>query len=69
VKEIGGYGIGLEFHEGPWVSYISKKKTGMLMVPGMVFTIEPMINAGTDEVFLDKEEWFDYLYSRWTAFS
>ncbi len=54
VKEIGGHGIGLEFHEDPWISYVSKKKTEMLMVPGMIFTIEPMINMGTDEIFLDK---------------
>ena len=46
VREVGGHGIGLEFHEDPWVSYISKKGTEMLMVPGMIFTIEPMINAG-----------------------
>ncbi|KNF09088.1 methionine aminopeptidase Map [Gottschalkia purinilytica] len=55
VKEIGGHGIGLEFHEDPWVSYVSKAKTEMLMVPGMIFTIEPMVNIGTDEVFLDEE--------------
>jgi methionyl aminopeptidase len=60
VKEIGGHGIGLEFHEEPWVSYISKKKTEMLMVPGMVFTIEPMLNAGTDEIFLDKKNGWTY---------
>ncbi len=51
VKEIGGHGIGLEFHEEPWVGYTSKENTGMLMVPGMIFTIEPMINMGTDEIF------------------
>lgn len=55
VKEIGGHGVGLEFHENPWVSYVSKKKTGMLMAPGMIFTIEPMVNMGTDEIFLDEE--------------
>ncbi len=55
VKEIGGHGIGLEFHEEPWVGYTSKENTGMLMVPGMIFTIEPMINMGTDEIFLDKK--------------
>ncbi|MFC3925897.1 methionyl aminopeptidase [Clostridium punense] len=54
VRDIGGHGIGLEFHEDPWISYVSEKNTGMLMVPGLVFTIEPMINMGTDEVFLDK---------------
>ena len=55
VKDIGGHGIGLEFHEDPWVSFVSKRGTEMLMVPGMVFTIEPMINMGTDEVFVDDE--------------
>lgn len=54
VKEIGGHGIGLALHEDPWVSYVSKKKTEMLMVPGMIFTIEPMINMGSDEIYLDK---------------
>lgn len=46
VREIGGHGIGLEFHEDPWVGYIGKAGTGMLLVPGMMFTIEPMINMG-----------------------
>lgn len=56
VREIGGHGIGLEFHEEPWVSYVSKKGTEMLMVPGMIFTIEPMINMGTDEIFMDEQD-------------
>lgn len=61
VREIGGHGIGLEFHEEPWVSFVSKKGTEMLMVPGMIFTIEPMINMGTDEIFIDEEdEWTVY---------
>ncbi|MBO3448862.1 type I methionyl aminopeptidase, partial [Clostridium botulinum] len=60
VKEIGGHGIGLEFHEEPWVGYTSKENTGMLMVPGMIFTIEPMINMGTDEIFLDKKNGWTY---------
>ncbi len=55
VKEIGGHGIGLEFHEKPFVSYVSKRGTEMLMVPGMIFTIEPMVNQGTDEIFVDEE--------------
>ena len=50
VREVGGHGIGLEFHEDPWVSYISKKGTEMLMVPGMIFTIEPMVNAGKPDI-------------------
>ena len=56
VREIGGHGIGLEFHEEPWVSYVSKKGTEMLMVPGMIFTIEPMINMGSAEVFIDEQD-------------
>lgn len=56
VKEIGGHGIGLQFHEEPWVSYVSKKGTEMLLVPGMVFTIEPMVNMGTDEIFIDDND-------------
>lgn len=55
VREVGGHGIGLEFHEDPWVSYISKKGTEMLMVPGMIFTIEPMVNAGKPDIFVDKD--------------
>ncbi|MCH4033514.1 MAG: methionyl aminopeptidase [Lachnospiraceae bacterium] len=53
VKEIGGHGCGLEFHEDPFVSYVSLPGTEMLMVPGMCFTIEPMVNMGSDEVYED----------------
>ena len=56
VVEIGGHGVGLEFHEEPFVSYVTKAGTEMLMVPGMVFTIEPMINAGTSEIYVDDED-------------
>lgn len=55
VREVGGHGIGLEFHEEPWVSYVTKKSTEMLMVPGMIFTIEPMINMGKADIFVDEE--------------
>lgn len=55
VREVGGHGIGLEFHEDPWVSYISKKGTEMLMVPGMIFTIEPMVNAGKPDILVDED--------------
>lgn len=56
VREIGGHGIGLEFHEEPWVSYISAPGTEMLLVPGMVFTIEPMVNMGKPDIFIDDED-------------
>ena len=55
VEEIGGHGIGLEFHEEPFVSYVTKKGTEMVLVPGMMFTIEPMINEGTSEFFVDED--------------
>ena len=46
VEEYGGHGVGVEFHEDPFVAHIGRKKTGMVLVPGMIFTIEPMINEG-----------------------
>lgn len=54
VRDIGGHGVGIEFHEEPWVSYVSARGEDMLMVPGMIFTIEPMINMGTWEVITDE---------------
>lgn len=56
VREIGGHGVGLEFHEDPWVSYVSKAGEEMLLVPGMIFTIEPMVNMGGDKIVVDKED-------------
>ena len=56
VREIGGHGVGLEFHEDPWVSYVSKAGEEMLLVPGMIFTIEPMVNMGTDKVTVDEKD-------------
>lgn len=61
VREIGGHGVGLEFHEEPWVSYNTKRGTDMLMVPGMIFTIEPMVNMGGVEIYIDEEnDWEVY---------
>ena len=54
VREIGGHGIGLQFHEEPWVGYVTKQGTGMLLVPGLVFTVEPMINMGKSNIVTDK---------------
>lgn len=61
VVDIGGHGVGLEFHEEPFVSYVTKAGTEMLMVPGMVFTIEPMVNMGSSEIYIDdKDGWTVY---------
>ena len=46
VREFGGHGIGLEFHEDPFVGFVGEPGEGPVLVPGMCFTIEPMVNAG-----------------------
>ncbi len=53
VHEIGGHGVGVDFHEDPFIYHYGSKGTGMVLFPGMVFTIEPMINEGSRRVFLD----------------
>lgn len=61
VVEIGGHGVGFEFHEEPFVSYVTPPGTEMLMVPGMVFTIEPMVNMGKSNIYIDdKDGWTVY---------
>ena len=56
VRDLTGHGVGLSFHEDPEVSHVGHRNTGMLLVPGMVFTIEPMINQGTWKVFIDADD-------------
>jgi methionyl aminopeptidase len=61
VREIGGHGVGLEFHEEPWVGYNTVRGTQMVMAPGMIFTIEPMVNMGGVEIYIDDEnDWEVY---------
>ncbi|MBR2186524.1 MAG: type I methionyl aminopeptidase [Lachnospiraceae bacterium] len=55
VEEIGGHGCGKDFHEDPWVSFVSEPGTEMLMVPGLCFTIEPMVNMGKHDIFTDED--------------
>lgn len=55
VQDIGGHGTGIEFHEDPYVCHVGSKDSGMLLVPGMVFTIEPMINMGEEDFFTDED--------------
>ena len=56
VRDLCGHGVGLKFHEDPEVAHFGKRGTGMMIVPGMTFTIEPMINQGTYKVFVDDED-------------
>lgn len=57
VRDYGGHGIGLQFHEEPHIHHYGTRKRGILMVPNMVFTIEPMINTGRYETRLLPDRW------------
>jgi len=57
VREYCGHGIGEGFHEEPQVLHYGKKDTGMELVPGMTFTIEPMINQGKRHTRLLPDDW------------
>lgn len=57
VRDFGGHGIGKNFHEEPHVSHFDTGLKGMLIVPGMVFTIEPMINEGTFKLNILEDDW------------
>ena len=57
VREYCGHGIGRGFHEDPQVRHYGSRETGIELVPGMTFTIEPMINAGRPETRLLADGW------------
>lgn len=57
VREYCGHGIGRQFHEDPQVLHYGEPGTGVELVPGMTFTIEPMINAGRPQVKLMPDGW------------
>lgn len=57
VREYCGHGIGRGFHEDPQVLHYGKAQTGIELEPGMIFTIEPMINAGKRHVKLLSDNW------------
>lgn len=59
VNQFVGHGVGVEFHEGPQVPHY-RNQNQILLVPGMTFTIEPMINAGVREAVIDPND-------HWTA--
>ena len=56
VRDLCGHGVGLEFHTEPEIMHFGYRGTGMVLVPGMVFTIEPMINMGIWKVYLDADD-------------
>lgn len=57
VRELVGHGVGHAFHEQPQVNHTGRPGQGIVLVPGMVFTIEPMINAGAMAVKRLDDEW------------
>jgi methionyl aminopeptidase len=57
VREFVGHGIGFEFHEPPQILHYGQKGDGFLLLPGMVFTIEPMINIGTRFLHVLDDKW------------
>ncbi|MBS1983463.1 MAG: type I methionyl aminopeptidase [Bdellovibrionales bacterium] len=58
VRDYCGHGIGKNFHEDPPIVHFGRKGTGALIKPGMVFTVEPMVNLGTWEVdFKNDDGW------------
>jgi methionyl aminopeptidase len=57
VREFVGHGVGFDFHEPPHVPHFGKKGTGIVLVPGMVFTIEPMINLGRKDLYIKEDRW------------
>jgi methionyl aminopeptidase len=57
VREFVGHGVGFEFHEPPQIPHFGQKNKGILLVPGLVFTVEPMINLGKKELRILPDDW------------
>jgi methionyl aminopeptidase len=57
VRDFVGHGVGLEFHESPQIPHFGQKGQGIRLIPGMVFTIEPMINLGSHELKILEDNW------------
>ena len=57
VREFGGHGIGQDLHESPFVSHVGSPGKGVILRPGMVITVEPMINIGSSHVRMKKDGW------------
>ena len=57
VRDFVGHGVGFEFHESPQIPHFGQKGQGIRFIPGMVFTIEPMINLGNKELKILADNW------------
>jgi methionyl aminopeptidase len=57
VRDFCGHGIGQVFHDAPQVLHYGRAGTGVVLEPGMIFTIEPMLNAGGHHVKVLRDEW------------
>ena len=57
VRDFCGHGVNTKFHEAPNVLHYGEKNTGIELMPGMTFTIEPMINSGKYEVKVLSDGW------------
>jgi methionyl aminopeptidase len=57
VREFVGHGVGFGFHEAPQVPHFGQPGTGLTLIPGMVFTVEPMINLGKKELKVLDDNW------------
>ncbi len=57
VREYIGHGVGFDFHEPPQVPHFGHRGQGITLVPGMVFTIEPMINLGKNNLHVLSDNW------------
>ena len=57
VREFVGHGVGFEFHEPPQIPHYGQRGRGVALVPGMVFTVEPMINLGKKDLHILSDNW------------
>lgn len=57
VEVLSGHGVGRAIHEDPYIPNFGKKGTGAKLMPGMVIALEPMLNAGTKNVVIEKDDW------------
>lgn len=68
VRDFCGHGIGQVFHDTPQVTHYGRPGTGIVLEPGMIFTIEPMVNVGTHQVTVLPDKWTTVTKDRkWSA--